>query len=77
MLPCWDILHHVFSISSDLFLEYSITALLVGCLVGYPAPRQGNIPWLVVNTRAGSHCGDLCSVLGDCVHCELYIVSHG
>ena len=45
--------------------------------MGYPAPRQGNIPWLVVNTRAGSHWGDLCSVFGDCVHCELYIVSHG
>ena len=41
--------------------------------MGYPAPRQGNIPWLVVNTRVGSHCGDLCSVFGDVyiVNCTL------
>ena len=41
--------------------------------MGYPAPRQGNIPWLVVNARAGSYCGDLCSVFEDVyiVNCTL------
>ena len=44
MLPSWDILHHVFSIRSDLFLEYSITALLVGCPGGISCTTSGQYP---------------------------------